>query len=95
MFDQLPEWLNQPLSAAIGAALMFLINKRKELATTRNSELDNVEKAVSIWRNMTVDLEERIKLLQGEISELRKNVIELQLENQTLKAQLAQNKATS
>ncbi len=44
--------------------------RRKNRADAQGSELDNVDKAVSIWRNLAQDLEKKIEELEGKIKAL-------------------------
>ena len=71
----------------ITALTTWIFSRRKYKAETQTNELDNVEKAARIWRELSEDLEKRMK---EEIRELRN-------ENTTIQDQftivLAENKA--
>lgn len=45
--------------------------QKTERIAAKSSELDNVEKAVEIWRNLAENLEKRVADLQEEIHALR------------------------
>lgn len=54
---------------AVGLA-PYLYSLRKERQLIRTDELDNVQKAVGIWRNLSQELEEKVKKLQERIEEI-------------------------
>lgn len=54
---------------AVGLA-PWIYSLRKERQEIKNSELDNVQKAVEIWRNLSQQLEEKVKLLQEKIERI-------------------------
>lgn len=51
---------------AVGLA-PWLYSLKKEKQVTKACELDNVQKAVEIWRNLSQELEEKVKVLEGKI----------------------------
>lgn len=78
-------WLWASLSA-IGTGLAgWLFGRKKQNAEVKASELDNVEKAVAIWRGIASDLEGKFTALQHQFTELQKSNIELQIEVRRLK----------
>jgi len=86
------EYLNFVMVSAIPATLTWLLARRKNNADAKNSELDNVEKAITIWRNLTEAQEARFN---NQIEELRKENCDLQhqvtivmKENNELKEQM-------
>lgn len=75
------------------AVTTWILSRRKYIAQTQSNELDNMEKAVKIWRDLSLDLEQRLKV---EIRELRDANAEIQLrfdtvlaENEALKLQMS------
>ena len=60
-----------PLISAYGT---WLVARRRNTAEAQSSELDNVDKAATIWRKLAEDLECRLK---AEIDSLRKDNHEL------------------
>lgn len=51
---------------AVGVA-PYIYSLRKEKLAIRTSELDNVQKAVEIWRNLSQELEDKVVKLQEKI----------------------------
>jgi peptidoglycan hydrolase CwlO-like protein len=45
--------------------------RRKNRAEAQHSELDNIDKAISIWRSLAQDLEKKISQLESEIEFLK------------------------
>lgn len=70
--------LTSILSSVISGSIVFIWTRRKYKAETRSAELDNIQKAVSIWRNLAKDLEEELKSLKKEFSELKDQMTSLQ-----------------
>ena len=54
---------------AVGLA-PWIYSLRKERQEIKNTELDNVQKAVEIWRELSQQLEEKVRLLQKKIEEI-------------------------
>jgi peptidoglycan hydrolase CwlO-like protein len=77
-------WLTNTLSAAGAGLATWLFARRKNSAEAQQSELENVEKAVAIWRQIASDLEGKFTALQREVIELRKHVVKLEIENERL-----------
>jgi len=89
--------MNEVLFATVPTAVLsiltFIFTKRKYSAETATSELDNVEKAAKIWRELSEDLRARfiadIATLRDENSSMK---VQFQLvldENNSLKSQMA------
>ena len=81
------------LPSAFTAIVTWFLSRRKYKAETTANELDNVEKAAKIWRELSEDLEKRLK---DEIRELREENSSIQerfstvlLENKALKEQMS------
>ena len=77
----------------VTAVTTWAFSRRKYRAETRADELDNVEKAARIWRELSEDLEKRMK---DEIKELRSDNVTIQdqftivlAENKALKEQMS------
>lgn len=78
-------WLWASLSA-IGTGLAgWLFGRKKQNVEVKASELDNVEKAVAIWRGIASDLEGKFSAMQHQFTELQKANLELQFEVKRLK----------
>ena len=76
------ELLLQIIPAAVTMLLGWLLGRRQQVAQTRTTELDNVEKALEIWRKMTSDLEEKLNAAIA-----RNDILEQELDE--AKAQIA------
>lgn len=86
MFENIDtSWIGTTVSTAAGAFFGWLFGRRKQKAEAQSSELENVEKAVAIWRQIASDLEGKFTALQTEVNQLRKEVLKLEMENERLK----------
>ncbi len=81
------EWLWSSLSAAAAAAITWIFSRRKNTAEAQQSELDNVEKAVEIWRGIATDLEAKFNALEHRVTNMQREIIKLQIENEKLEAE--------
>lgn len=79
-------WLWQTLAAVGTGVAGWLFGRRKQNVEIKTSELDNVEKAVEIWREMASDLRGQFQALQTEVLTLQRQVTKLEIENERLKA---------
>lgn len=79
-------WIGTTISTAAGAFFGWLFGRRKQTAEAQGSELENIEKAVAIWRQIASDLEGKFTALQTEVNQLRKEVFKLEFENERLSA---------
>lgn len=90
-------WLWGILGAGVTQIANWVINKKKEEkelqkvdAEVQSSEIDNVEKAIAIWRNLANEMNAQVVELKAQIKNLSDEVAKLQVENTTLKAQVEQ-----
>ncbi len=81
--------------------LSYILGKRQVKATVRKTEaeaklneVEAVETAVAIWRQLAQDLKTESNALKSEITELRILVKELRLENEKLRAEIIELKKT-
>jgi predicted RNase H-like nuclease (RuvC/YqgF family) len=86
------EAFNLLFISAITATVTWLSARRKNNAEAKTSELDNVGKAITIWRELSEDMEIRFR---EEIDKLKKDNCDLQhrvslmmKENEELKSQM-------
>jgi peptidoglycan hydrolase CwlO-like protein len=79
-------WLWSTLGAVGSGFAGWLFGRAKQNAETKGTELDNVEKAVEIWREMASDLRGQFNALQTEVLTLQRQVTKLEIENERLKA---------
>ena len=76
------------LVAIIGAITTLLgygVGKRKRAADAQQTELDSVEKAISIWRGLANDLKREVDELRVQVEQLRDENKELHDEIDRLK----------
>jgi chromosome segregation ATPase len=70
----------------------WLFSRKKYKAETTGNELDNVEKAAKIWRELSEDLEKRLKdeirELRSENQTIQDRFLRLMEENRSLKEQM-------
>jgi len=81
------EWLYSTISAAVASGITWLFTRRKTTAEAQHSELDNVEKAVAIWRGISTDLEAQFNALEQRVTTMQLEIIKLQIENEKLEAE--------
>jgi peptidoglycan hydrolase CwlO-like protein len=79
-------WLWSTLGAVGSGLAGWLFGRKKQNVEVKSTELDNVEKAVAIWREMASDLRGQFQALQAEVLTLQKQVTKLEIENERLKA---------
>lgn len=83
------------LLTAVAGFIGNLIGKKTERKKARAEldgiELDNVGKAVKIWKELSEVLQAKVDELIDEIHELRKEIEILRIENATLKKTLENN----
>lgn len=77
-------WIWATLASAGASFVTWVFTRRKQTAEAEGSELDNVEKAVAIWRQTAEDLHKDINELRQHITDLRRQIGELQSENDRL-----------
>lgn len=91
------------LNALIGGITSFLTwaaMRRKNIAEARTSEVDTVERAIKVWRDLSEDLQKRyealiikVESLQSEIEGLRADNKSLSYDNKQLLKKLSKQNA--
>lgn len=80
------------LMPVVSAYAAWVFARRKNSADAQASELDNVDKAATIWRNLSEQLESRLNLeiqsLRKDNSELKDLVNKLSGENEELEKKM-------
>jgi hypothetical protein len=66
------EYVNEILIAGTGVATSLVAWKQGQ-KTAKTSHLDNVEKAIEIWENTSIKLQDKLINVEGEITSLKKN----------------------
>ena len=77
--------MSDPIVALIGifatvfsSSAVYLFTRRKYRSEVKFSELDNVDKAISIWRNLAQELKEEQKEMEKQIDMLRERIKEVE-----------------
>ncbi|MBV5336902.1 MAG: hypothetical protein J0653_02625 [Deltaproteobacteria bacterium] len=80
------------LAPVISALAAYVFARRKNVADAQASELDNVDKAVTIWRKLAEQLEANLKCemdsLRRANAELREQIDKLSEENSELRKKM-------
>lgn len=81
--------------SAISAVFGWMAGRRKNVAQTQSIELDNIEKAVEIWRKLAESYAEKLQVIQSDINKvslendkLKQSMERLGDENHKLKAEI-------
>jgi peptidoglycan hydrolase CwlO-like protein len=75
-------------SSVITGLLTWMFTRRKVTAEAKGAELDNVEKAVAIWRELATDLNKKLETLSQKCDALTTEITQLRAENKSLKKQM-------
>lgn len=76
------------LTAFAGAFSGWFFGRRKQAAEAVQSELESVEKAVSIWRQIAQDLQKELAVQSEQIKSLKTEVEALRQDNSRLLSEL-------
>lgn len=79
------EMIFSAATSAITAIITWYAARRKNKAETHISELDAVERAVKVWRELGEGLQQKYEELHVEVERLRNEVRSLRDENKQLK----------
>lgn len=90
ILTQVTPYIAGGTAAFVTAFIGFFVGRRKTKADAVAVELANVEKAISIYRTITEDLQSEIKLLKLELEKLYLQNKQLIEENKTLKIKMQQ-----
>jgi len=83
------------LLTAIGTISGWLAARNKNKAEAKHVELQNVESAISIWRNTAEALHNEVVHLRNECNALRTEVENLRKENRQFRMQIQKIEKTS
>lgn len=72
------EILIPAITALVGAGITWFFGRPKEKAELQTSELDNVDKAVKIYREMIEDLGKQLSKAIAELNEAKTTIKELE-----------------
>jgi len=85
---QIPVILENILIVLGTAATTWFFSREQQKATVQASELTNVEKAISIWRELATDLGLKVDDLSKRCESLSNEIDLLRKENKSLKTEL-------
>jgi peptidoglycan hydrolase CwlO-like protein len=71
------EFLIPTISAIISSSLTYFFTRSKQKEETRTNELDNVQKALEVYRSIIGDLENDLKKTKNQIEELNRMINEI------------------
>ena len=74
-------------SSAFSVSLGFMLGRGKAKAETEKIKLENIDKLIDIYKEVTEDLKTEVKALRSEVGELRK-------ENKNLKSEITKLEKT-
>lgn len=76
--ELLREFLLPIITTFVGALVGWFFGRPKEKAELQTSELDNVDKAVKIYREMIEDLGEQLRKAIAELNEAKTTIRDLE-----------------
>lgn len=88
--EQLIDVIIPILAGLVSGFSGWLFARRKQAAEAAASELETIEKAVSIWREVAQDLKKELESQSREIAKLRDEVSTLRRDNARLLSELKQ-----
>lgn len=88
MFNSLPDWFTNILTATIASLATYFSTRKKENVDIQGGELSNTQEAVKIWRELAQDMSDKVKELSDKIDILTAEVHSLKSENSALKSKL-------
>lgn len=92
MLDFIVQHLGDAISALVGGVAGWLFSRRKQQQEVFTSELDNVDKAVRIYREMIEDLGVQLKQAITELNEAKRTIRDLEATIEALTTELTKYK---
>ena len=80
LFSQVSSEFIAILTGAISGGFAYLFARRKNKAEAESNEIDNLSKAVTIWRELSENLEKKIDNLIAENKKLKGEVESLEIQ---------------
>lgn len=78
-------------TGALGAFVSWIFGRRKENVEVQASEINNVQEAIKIWKDMAQELKEEVAELKEKVEQLTSEVHTLRAENISLRSKLGIN----
>jgi hypothetical protein len=66
-------------SGSLSSFITLVISRRKNNADTTSVELDNAQKVISIWKDLSDELNQQVKSLQIEVDNMKNGMKVLEL----------------
>jgi peptidoglycan hydrolase CwlO-like protein len=81
-------WLYTGAGAAATAVWSWFRQRKRDAAEIKTAEIENVEKAIEIWRNLASDMRKQVDELKAEVKQLSSEVSKLHHENDDLQRKI-------
>jgi len=75
LFNNLPAEFIAVIAGALSSFVTYIIARRKTVAEAQGSEIDNVQKAIAVWRELAENLEAKVDKLINENALLKAEVM--------------------
>lgn len=75
-------------TGALGAFVSWIFGRKKENVEVQANEINNVQEAIKIWKDMAQELKEEVAELKEKVEQLTSEVHTLRAENITLRSKL-------
>lgn len=92
MSDFFQQYISEALGALIGAFVGWFFTRKKQHTELQANELDNVDKAVRIYREVADDLAKQLKTAIIELNEAKQTIKELEEKVEALTYELTKYK---
>lgn len=92
MFEFLQPHLTEALTALVGGFFGWFFTRKKQQTELQANELDNVDKAIRIYREMIENLGAQLKTAIAELDEAKKTIKELEGKVEALTRELTKYK---
>lgn len=92
MIEIIQPYIGEAITALIGGVAGWFFSRKKQLAELQANELDNVDKAVKIYREMIENLGLQLKTAIAELDEAKKTIKELEEKVEALTRELTKYK---
>lgn len=78
-------FLNNIVVPASASVLAWFLARKKYQAEVATNEIQNVEQAISIWKQIAMDLQEQLKTATEKISALQMQITQLEIQINSMK----------
>lgn len=92
MLEFIQQYIGEAITALVGGFAGWFFTRKKQLAEIQASELDNVDNAVRIYREMIDDLGKQLRTAIAELDEAKRIIKELEQKIEALTVELTKYK---